>query len=141
MLVAVCLVLGGLASAPPAVADKSPAETVPFDHWAYDAVQKLVDAGIIIGDADYDRQRFHDFHGDRFMTRYEFAMAISRLMDSPAVGSMPVPSETPGRETYVTHQEVLRDLLQRVRSLEEQNRELRERLQKLEQQRPADGVR
>jgi hypothetical protein len=61
----------------PAFAASNPAETVPFDHWAYDAVQKLVDCGVIIG-----YPKTHEFKGDRAMTRYEFAMAISRLMDS-----------------------------------------------------------
>lgn len=64
----------------PALAAANPAETVPFDHWAYDAVQKLVDAGIIIG-----YPKTHEFKGDRAMTRYEFAMAISRLMDWPGI--------------------------------------------------------
>jgi hypothetical protein len=64
----------------PAFAASNPAETVPFDHWAYDAVQKLVDAGIIIG-----YPKTHEFKGDRAMTRYEFAMAISRLMDWPGL--------------------------------------------------------
>jgi len=59
----------------PAFAQGNPAETVPFDHWAYDAVQKLVDQGIIIGYPD------GTFRGNRAMTRYEFAMAISRLLD------------------------------------------------------------
>ncbi len=63
----------------PTFAAKNPAETVPFDHWAYDAVQKLVDAGVIIGYPD------GTFKGDRAMTRYEFAMAISRLMDWPGL--------------------------------------------------------
>jgi len=59
-------------------------DTVPFDHWAYDAVQKLVDAGIMIG-----YPKTNDFRGDRALTRYEFAMAISRLMDSPALKGEP----------------------------------------------------
>jgi len=70
--VAVCLLL---AIALPCFAQGNPAETVPFDHWAYDAVQKLVDQGIIIGYPD------GTFRGNRAMTRYEFAMAISRLLD------------------------------------------------------------
>jgi len=49
-------------------------ETVPFDHWAYDAVQTLCDAGIIIGYPD------KTFKGDRAMTRYEFCMALSRAL-------------------------------------------------------------
>jgi len=79
MIVVSCaLVLA--AYAVPAFAASSPAETVPFDHWAYDAVQKLVDAGIIIG-----YPKTNDFKGDRAMTRYEFAMAISRLMEWPGI--------------------------------------------------------
>jgi hypothetical protein len=61
--------------AAPVFAQANPAKTVPFDHWAYDAVQQLVDKGIIIGYPD------GQFKGDRAMTRYEFAMAISRLLD------------------------------------------------------------
>ncbi|MFQ6098623.1 MAG: S-layer homology domain-containing protein [Armatimonadota bacterium] len=58
---------------------------VPFDHWAYDAVQKLVDAGVIVGYPD------ETFRGDRAMTRYEFAMAVARLMDK-----IPDPEELRG---------------------------------------------
>ena len=60
----------------PTLASADPSDTVPFDHWAYDAVQKLVDGGLIVG---YPKTQ--DFRGDRALTRYEFAMAISRLMD------------------------------------------------------------
>ena len=60
----------------PALVSADPADTVPFDHWAYDAVQMLVDGGIIVG---YPKTQ--DFRGDRALTRYEFAMAISRLME------------------------------------------------------------
>jgi hypothetical protein len=67
-----------VALALPALAASNPAETVPFDHWAYDAVQKLVDQGIIIGYPD------GTFRGNRAMTRYEFAMAISRMLDALA---------------------------------------------------------
>ena len=75
------VVLALVTLALPAFAASSPAETVPFDHWAYDAVQKLVDEGIIIG-----YPKTHEFKGDRAMTRYEFAMAISRLMEWPGLG-------------------------------------------------------
>jgi hypothetical protein len=43
-------------------------------HWAYDAVQKLVEAGMIIGYPD------DTFKGGRGMTRYEFAAALVRLL-------------------------------------------------------------
>ena len=69
------VVILALLIAVPAVAQTSPAETVPFDHWAYDAVQQVCEAGVIIGYPD------GTFKGDRAMTRYEFAMAISRLLD------------------------------------------------------------
>ncbi len=68
------IVAMALLIAVPSFAQTSPADTVPFEHWAYDAVQQLVDAGIIIGYPD------GTFKGDRAMTRYEFAMAISRLL-------------------------------------------------------------
>ena len=66
----------------PCFAQANPAQTVPFDHWAYDAVQQLVDKGIIIGYPD------GTFKGDRAMTRYEFAMAISRLLDVIKTGGV-----------------------------------------------------
>ena len=70
--------------AAPYVAAADPTQDVPFDHWAYDAVRKLVEAKVIIGYPD------GTFKGDRAMTRYEFAMAISRLLDQiPEPGSGP----------------------------------------------------
>ncbi len=72
-VVVLCL---AVAIATPVFAQATPAETVPFDHWAYDAVQRLVDMGVIIGYPD------GTFRGNRAMTRYEFAMAISRLVDA-----------------------------------------------------------
>ena len=68
-----CLVV---ALAVPAGAQINPAQTVPFDHWAFDAVQQLVDMGILIGYPD------GTIRGNRAMTRYEFAMALSRMLDT-----------------------------------------------------------
>lgn len=48
---------------------------VPQGHWAADAVQKLTDAGLIQGYPD------STFKGDRPMTRYEYALIVSRLLD------------------------------------------------------------
>ncbi len=47
---------------------------VPPDHWAYDAVRDLYEAGLLEGYPD------GTFGGDRTMTRYEFAMALARLL-------------------------------------------------------------
>jgi len=75
------VILAVLALTVPCFAQANPAQTVPFDHWAYDAVQELVDQGIIIGYPD------GSFKGNRAMTRYEFAIAISRLLDAmPGAG-------------------------------------------------------
>lgn len=54
---------------------------VPSDHWAYDAVQELAQAGIVIGYPD------GLYKGQRQMTRYEFAMAIARLLDKGVKGA------------------------------------------------------
>jgi len=47
---------------------------VPWDHWAYDAIGELYDAGLIEGYPD------GTFKGSRNLTRYEFAMALARLL-------------------------------------------------------------
>ena len=57
----------------PALA-QGPFADVPTDHWAYDAVNELQMKGIVIGYPD------GTFGGKRAMTRYEFAMAISRMI-------------------------------------------------------------
>jgi len=48
---------------------------VPVDHWAYAAVGTLQQAGIVIGYPD------GTYGGRRAMTRYEFAVAIARLLN------------------------------------------------------------
>ncbi len=73
-----------LAVAAPSFA-QGPFADVPIDHWAYEAVSQLQDHGIIIGYPD------GTFGGKRAMTRYEFAMAISRAI--PVIADM-VPKVT-----------------------------------------------
>lgn len=48
---------------------------VPKHHWAYEYVYKLWERGIFIGYPD------KTFKGDRCITRYEAATAVSRLLD------------------------------------------------------------
>lgn len=48
---------------------------VPSGHWAEDAVQKLVDSGLLEGYPD------GTYKGDRPLTRYEYAMVVARMMD------------------------------------------------------------
>jgi len=54
---------------------------VPSDHWAYDAVQELARDGVIIGYPD------GTFKGQRQLTRYEFAVAIARVMEKGIRGA------------------------------------------------------
>jgi polyhydroxyalkanoate synthesis regulator phasin len=49
---------------------------VPSDHWAYDAINKLVAAGIVEGYPD------GEFKGEQSMTRYEMAVMVSRALDN-----------------------------------------------------------
>ena len=49
---------------------------VPSDHWAYEAINKLVAAGIVEGYPD------GEFKGDQNMTRYEMAVMVSRALDN-----------------------------------------------------------
>ncbi len=51
-------------------------DDVPRDHWAYNAVQYLFNKGVLQGD-DWGK-----FNGDDEMTRYEFAIAIARIVES-----------------------------------------------------------
>ncbi|MFA6693354.1 MAG: S-layer homology domain-containing protein [Bacillota bacterium] len=48
---------------------------VPTDHWAYDAVTKLVDEGLLSGMPD------GTFSGAEPMNRYSVAVLVSRLLD------------------------------------------------------------
>ena len=73
--IAVCAWLATPLCAQPNARGARPEQTVPFEHWAYDACQQLSDLGIVIGYPD------GSWRGDRVLTRYEFAMAVSRLVD------------------------------------------------------------
>jgi hypothetical protein len=48
---------------------------VPFDHWAYSAVEQLAQVGVLEGYPD------GTFKGPQPLTRYEFAVAIARAYD------------------------------------------------------------
>jgi hypothetical protein len=62
-----------------AVYAQGPFADVPTDHWAYEAVNQLQQDGILIGYPD------GTFGGKRAMTRYEFAVAIARMI--PIIGT------------------------------------------------------
>lgn len=66
-------VLGALALGVPAMAQGA-FNDVPVDHWAYDAVDELQQSGVLIGYPD------GTFAGKRTITRYEFAVALARVL-------------------------------------------------------------
>ena len=53
----------------------NPFSDVPFSHWAYDAVKKLTDKGIMIGMPD------GTFKGEKGVNRYELAVTLARALD------------------------------------------------------------
>ena len=57
-------------------------EDVSRSHWAYNALDYLTARGVLEGYPD------GFFKGDRTLTRYEFAQAIARLLDSMDSGNM-----------------------------------------------------
>jgi hypothetical protein len=57
-----------------AFAAANPFVDVPAKHWSYEAVSKLVKAGIVDGYGD------GTFRGDRTMTRYEMAVIVAKAM-------------------------------------------------------------
>ena len=87
VLGALVIVLGALA---PAFAQQ-PFSDVPLDHWAYNAVNKLAEQGLIEGYPN------GTFKGKQPLTRYEFAQAIARLMDRvEQMAKAPGPVGPPG---------------------------------------------
>jgi len=64
-----------VAFAVPAFAAANPFSDVPAKHWAYDAVNKLAQAGIVDGYGD------GTFRGDKTMTRYEMAQIVAKAMN------------------------------------------------------------
>jgi len=79
MFILVVLVLASAVS----VLAQGPFTDVPTDHWAYDAVNTLQKDGILIGYPD------GTFGGKRTITRYEFAVAIARVLgvNNPVMSS------------------------------------------------------
>ncbi|MBQ0107610.1 MAG: S-layer homology domain-containing protein, partial [Phascolarctobacterium sp.] len=69
LVLAMAMAMGVTASAYAA----NPFSDVPAGHWAYDAVAKLADAGVVDG---YGAT----FGGDKLMTRYEMAQIVAKAM-------------------------------------------------------------
>ena len=67
--------------APAQAQDRPEFSDVPLTHWAYPALQKLAAAGVLEGYPPEGK-----YFGQRPMTRYEFAVAIARLLDKIGTG-------------------------------------------------------
>lgn len=93
------LALGAVAGAPQAHAQAAPFLDTPTNHWAYEAVQNLAKKGIVIGYPD------GTYGGKRPMTRYEFAVAINRMLSTlddirnAQQNGTPPPAGTPAVQT------------------------------------------
>ncbi len=83
LLAAAGLAFIGLPTVSQAQAASGPFADVPTDHWAYQSVDTLQKAGIVIGYPD------GTYGGRRPMTRYEFAVAIARLLAQMNPGVKP----------------------------------------------------
>ena len=56
-------------------AQRNPFSDVPRTHWAYKAIQRAVDAGVLEG---YDGK----FHGEKLINRYQMAVIVKRVLDN-----------------------------------------------------------
>ncbi|MBV9864490.1 MAG: S-layer homology domain-containing protein [Abitibacteriaceae bacterium] len=78
---------------PPAGTDRAEYPDVPRGHWAYQAIDRLSRAGIIEGLPN------GTYAGQKPMTRYEFAVAIARILDKIPTGpGGPGQQGEPGRQ-------------------------------------------
>lgn len=74
----------------PALAQQ-PFSDVPTNHWAYNAVNRLAEQGVLEG------YPAGTFQGKQSLTRYEFAQAIARMLDRmEQMGGVPGPPGPPG---------------------------------------------
>ena len=64
----------GFLSGSTAFAAENPFTSIPKDHWAYAAVEQLVQDGLIDGYGD------EDFRGEKNITRYESAQLLAKAM-------------------------------------------------------------
>ncbi|ANE45009.1 S-layer homology domain-containing protein [Deinococcus puniceus] len=71
-------------TAPAAPAQAPTLTDVPAGHWAKDAIDRLVERGIILGYPD------GTFRGTQNLTRYEAAVIIARVLDQIRTGEVPV---------------------------------------------------
>ena len=86
-----------LVAAGAAWGEARPEVVLPFDHWAYDAIQKLVDCGFIVGYPD------GTFRGNAAQTRGEFAGMVWQAL---GILDRKLPSDQSGPCAYMSRPEV-----------------------------------
>ena len=60
----------------------NPFSDVPRTHWAYSAISRAVDAGVLEG---YDGK----FHGEKLINRYQMAVIVKRVLDNVGAAGGP----------------------------------------------------
>jgi hypothetical protein len=119
-------VAGSLLAAVGAWAAPSPTERLPFDHWAYDAVQRLVDLGSLIGLPS------DPFGYDLPYARYQFAQALSGNMHRGAFSDERKPPPAKQEEVAALWGKLLSEFWAELEIVEELAKpSLRERLEAL----------
>lgn len=89
-------------------------QDVPKGHWAYGAVESLIDKGYVEGFPS------GAFMGDRELTRYEFAVVIKRILDSldkKAVLAGPEESNDSEAKTEIVKVSVSEDDVEKIKAL------------------------
>lgn len=120
-----------LALVMPAFAQSFP--DVPGNHWAYEAINKLVAAGVIEGYPD------GEYKGQQSMTRYEMAVIISRALDNLVAEQERMAAELEAMGEGLTTGQA-EDVTAIVRSLMERNMPEQDSLSDAQAQEVADIV-
>lgn len=92
----------------------NPFTDVPANHWAYEAVNKLVAAGIISGYPD------GTYKGNKTLTRYEIAVVVSRALDNIAAEQEALADELDAAKAGLTTEQA-QDVTAIVKALMEKN--------------------
>ncbi|MER3490138.1 MAG: S-layer protein [Meiothermus sp.] len=120
----------GLGSLSLAQAQNPPANfrDVPAGHWAREAVEYIVQRGLIQGFPD------GTFRGNENLTRYQAALIFFRLLQSGALSQLPPQQQDTVQQGMQQVQAELNDLKARFAALERTNASQEQRLAALERQ-------
>jgi len=119
---------------PQGVLKPEPFADVPPDHWAYNAVEQLRQAGLTEGYPD------RTFKGKRPMTRYEFARFVQLLLQGllPKIAPRDVPPPPPAGVTPQQLQDAIAGVQSRILTPEQVRQIVAEEVAKLPKPQQAD---